>query len=312
LDGTDASIVVQGSGSEDDYGTVLLSTRDWQYSALQSSRDGDGPKLYVVSAKDGGLKTIDDTKGTYSLIGWQGHTFFYTSYGDEGYYTIYRLKAYNAETGKLTTIDTANDDDSLYQTLSGGYIVGQYLVYIGTRNNIDSKAEIISVNTTTLSKKVVKEFQEIPAYGFGFSGYEPGGLYIRWTGYSNNEYYEFENGAIKPADIDDDKFYSNYATYLQSPRGNKTFWYEERDGKNTIFVGDEDGKNGKQIAALSDYKPYGWFGADDQYLLLSKNGSELYIAPADREISDGSILKITNYHKAAYSYAGYGSGYGGQ
>ena len=92
---------------------------------------------------------------------------------------------------------------------------------------------------------------------------------------------------------------------MQSPSGDQTFWSVPADGKNTLNVGDKDGNNANKIAALSDYNPYGWY--TDDYLLVSKNGSELYIMPA----SGGTPLLISNYYKPAQFFRGYGGGYGG-
>jgi hypothetical protein len=81
-----------------------------------------------------------------------------------------------------------------------------------------------------------------------------------------------------------------------------------KDGKNTLFIGDNDGKNQKQIASLSDYTPYGWYGDNDQYVLLTKNGSELYIATPD---TINNPQKVTDYYRSQI-INGYGAGYGGQ
>jgi hypothetical protein len=97
-----------------------------------------------------------------------------------------------------------------------------------------------------------------------------------------------------------------YPTYLASPSNNLTFWYEPRDGANTIFGGNGDGDASKQLATSSEFTPYGWF--TDDYVLLSKKGSELYIAP--RDLSSAPV-KITDYHKPSVTFLGYGGGYGG-
>jgi hypothetical protein len=75
----------------------------------------------------------------------------------------------------------------------------------------------------------------------------------------------------------DEKFNKSYPTFLISPTGDNTFWYEARDGKNSLFVGDSRGDKGNEVATLSEYTPYGWYS--DGYILVSKNGSELYILP---------------------------------
>jgi|GEM_PF-5478260 len=121
---------------------------------------------------------------------------------------------------------------------------------------------------------------------------------------------EYEDGkfAAKP-DVTDatyNQVSQTYPTYLTSLSDNQTFWSDQHDGKNTLFVGDDEGKDGKQIASLSEYVPYGWYS--DAYLLVSKNSSELYIMA-----TDGSTppQKISDYYRPPITYRGYGGGYGG-
>jgi hypothetical protein len=64
-----------------------------------------------------------------------------------------------------------------------------------------------------------------------------------------------------------------------------------------------------QIATLSDYTQYGWFS--DDYLLVSKNSSQLFIMPRAGIKQDPEALKVSDYHKPAQTYPGYGGGYGG-
>ena len=60
------------------------------------------------------------------------------------------------------------------------------------------------------------------------------------------------------------------------------------------------------VASLSDYKTYGWYS--DDYLLVSKNSSELYIMA---KTGSKDPIKISDYHNPALTYVGYGGGYGG-
>ena len=71
----------------------------------------------------------------------------------------------------------------------------------------------------------------------------------------------------------------------------------------------ENGESAKQVVGLSDYQAYGWYS--DDYLLVSKNSSELYILPAAGLTDLTKAIKISDYHKPAVSFYGYGGGYGG-
>jgi hypothetical protein len=328
IDGTSANVAVAGTGQESDSNTVLLSSRDWQYSVLKASRDSAVDKLYLYDSSKSELVTFDEGDATFGLAGWSGHDFFYTVYRNTAHYwdnNRQALKEYNAETRTLTTIDqTAGsgnyDFDAQYQNFGSIYIMDSQVVYTKSwfygaqyqYQNPGKTVSIISVDPSNGTKTTVKEIAAPYSTYIDTRLYEPQEMYIRLqTGGGDPTYYSYENKSVMPTtEIADTKFYGNYPTYLISPSGKKSFWYEPRDGKNAIFIGDQNSANSREIAPASDFIPYGWYGADDDYLLLSKNGSELYIAPAN---TSGALqpVKITDYHKAQ-NYQGYGYGYGGQ
>src|SRR6185437_17028907 len=100
----------------------------------------------------------------------------------------------------------------------------------------------------------------------------PQSLYIDVTTYGNSSstetFLNYSNGTLgqAPSSVTSATFSQAYPTYLESPSGNLAFWGEARDGKTTLFTGNEDGTSPKQIANLTDYTPYGWF--TDSYLLV--------------------------------------------
>jgi hypothetical protein len=136
---------------------------------------------------------------------------------------------------------------------------------------------------------------------------------IAYNVYSTTEsadhFYVYESGAVKESNaITIDTFGQFYPTFLQSPSGQQQFWYEPRDGKNSLFLGDKDAKNEKEIGTLTDYVPYGWY--TDDYLLAQQNGSELYVFGAG-DLKGQKPLKISDYHKPSQDSHGLGAGYGG-
>jgi len=327
LDGANAKVAVQGTGKESDTQTVLLSARDWQYSMLLAKRDSDQDKLYLINSSDDSLTTVDQGDATFSLVGWSGHTFVYIVYRNTTNYWDNKreaLKSYNADTKKLTTIyETSGAGtayyDYQYELLSNVYILDNEIVYLKSwemgSNSIDTtkNASLISVDPTMSVKKTIKDFPNTYNASVSAKLYSPQSLYIRTQNYpSDAVFYDYEDSNIKVVtNVTDDTFDNAYPTYLISPNGNKTFWTDPRDGKNTLLIGDKNAGSSTQIATLSDYSAYGWYG--DNYILLTKNGSELYIASADKPLSStNQPLFITNYHKPQVSYPGYGYGYGGQ
>lgn len=329
LDGSNATVVVEGTGQEDDTTTVLLAARDWRYLALIAKRDGDQNKLYLIDTTTGKLSVMDEGAEDYQLVGWSGHNFIYTlSRKSEHYWDDKKqaLKGFNAETGRITLIDQtvgsgSSNYDYQYESIGNPYILNNETVYTKTWERgpqyyyqlSDKNMSLISANPETGSKKVVKDFPQAVDSSIEAKLYEPQELYVRIGGNNGPAFYEYEHGTIvSTTGTNDAKFFSqSYPTYLISPSGKNTFWFEARDGKNAIFIGDDAGLNGKQIATLSEFTPYGWYS--DDYILLSKNGSELYIASAHAPLSEtNQPLKVTDYHKPRLNYPGYGYGYGGQ
>ncbi len=328
LDGENPEVVVAGTGKESDTETVLLSTTDWKYLALHASRDSDKARLYLIDTASGKLSTMDDNDVSFQLVGWSAHQFVYQSTRSQNLWVDQRqaLKSFNAESGKPTTLDETdgsgtNFSDYASQNIANVYLVGSTAVYTKSWDvaqlaaNGDKQSSIMSVDVSGSGKKSLKDFPITEVSYFDARLYEPGEIYYRAAPRDSNKaatFYEYEGGKIAAtADTNDSKFYSEfYATYLVSPSTQKTFWYEPRDGKNVAFVGDASGNNGKEIGT-SDYIPYGWYS--DDYILFSLKGSELYIMSAIGKIDTSHLpLKITDYHKPALTYPGYGGGYGGQ
>lgn len=327
LDGANPETVVAGTGKESDSETVLLSTTDWKYLALLAARDSDKAKLYLIDTSSGKLSTMDEGDVSFQLVGWSGHQFVYQVTRSQNLWADKRqaLKSFNAENSKLTTLDeTQGSGNNFYdyatESLANQYIVDGKVVYtkswdIGSSVSPDDRqSAIVSIGVGGSDKKNLKNFAVSEIAYFDARFYEPGGVYYRASARTDGKgsYYEYEDGKLTAtADTNDNKFYNEfYATYLISPSGNKTLWYEQRDGKNVIFVGDKSGNNAREIG-VSDHVPYGWY--TDDYILFSLKGSELYVMDANGKIDTSHTpLKITDYHKPAITYPGYGGGYGGQ
>lgn len=327
LDGTDRSTVLAGTGNESNNDTMLLASNDWKYVALKSKRSDAPAKLYLINTATDKVTTIDEGDATFDPVGWVGDHFVYlTNRTNVQYWKPYAqaLKTYDASSDKLVTIDQTSGEgsdqfDYGYTNFSNISIVNDELVYAKNwfasgfaPNHLDGKSvSLVSARADGSSKKTIKDFA-IPggttySYFVSIVQYQPESLYIQVPGNPSPTYYTYEAGKLTVKNgLTDDAFYTTaYPNYIISPSGTQAFWSEPRDGKNTLLVGDAAGKNGRAIATLSDYTPYGWYG--DDYVLVSKQGSELYIMP----VTGGTALKVTDYHKPAFNGPGGGYGYGG-
>ncbi|HKR82386.1 MAG TPA: hypothetical protein VJR27_05320 [Candidatus Saccharimonadales bacterium] len=325
LDGSNRQTVLAGTGKENAVNTVLLASRDWKYLALLSKRDGT-EKLYLIDTSNNALTTMDEGADvTFGLVGWNNDTFIYTV--DRTTVALWQpgqqaIKSFNAATKKLTQLDQTTatgtgGSDYLREQFSTPYILSDEIVYL---KNISAsyyhaggasgqQAALLSVHDDGSAKKTIKGFP-VPSGSYStylqVRPYGAGGLYVEDTTTPEATFYEYEDGQLKQTtEVNQQSFYGAYPTYLLSPSGKQTFWSESRDGKNTLFVGNQDGQNGKQVATLSEYNTYGWY--TDDYLLVSKNGSELAILPA----GGGQPIKVSDYYKPDVNFRGYGGGYGG-
>lgn len=325
LDGSDRQTVLAGTGKEEDTGTVLLASRDWKYLALLARRDSDKAKLYLIDTASDKLTTMDEGDATFELIGWQDNNFAYLVYRNNipnWQPKAASIKSFNAQTAKLTTLDSTNAEgidnaSAKYETFitANTHILGTMLVYTKTWYiypgyiNVTGKQNTLSsINLDGSNKKVISSLDAAQSYFGSVVQYEPQELLVQVSSPNAPEsfYTLSSSGDYTKSSNQINGLGNTYPTYLFSPSGKQTFWSEERDGKNTLFIGNQNGEDSKQIASLSEYLQYGWF--TDDYLLVSKNASELYIMPKD---GSQTPLKISDYHKPAQSYYGYGGGYGG-
>ncbi|HKX23917.1 MAG TPA: hypothetical protein VJM46_01645, partial [Candidatus Saccharimonadales bacterium] len=324
LDGGNVQTVVKGTGKEDEYSTVMLASRDWKYLALKAKRDSDEAKMYLIETSGGKLSVMDEgTDVNFEPTGWYNNHFIYTVHRTKVKSwepKQYSLKSFNASSGSLAFLDqsTAEGDQNkyAYERLDNVYILDNEIVYQKSWNAsqwsmLNSKNNVInSVRPDGSNKKTIKGFAlgEEGNYFGGAKLYKPQELYFEVYQKYQRSFWEYESGKItEEKDLKGDDFYNKfYPTFLLSPSSKSTFWYEPRDGKNTLFLGDASGENGKEIATLSEFTPYGWMGED--YLLVSKKNSELFIISRS---NPGEAIKITDYHKPGGNFYGYGYGYGG-
>lgn len=331
LDGSDRQTVLAGTGDEDDRNTVLLASRDWKYLALLSRRAGSNPSLYLIDTSSDSSTVIDEGSVDFSLTGWAGDSFVYTlTRGDVQLWQPGRqvIKSYNAITKKSTTLDqtTASGSSSfdyLSQLIGSVYAYEDQVFYVmnwqssiygpSAQGITGKQATFNSIKPDGSGKKAIKSFAAAAGSQSNYVSLDaavksPDVIGLHFYDGSADSFYVYSNGQVKPdSTASNQNFFGNsYPTYLLSPSGNKTFWSEPRDGKNTLFIGDEDGQNGKQIATLSDFNTYGWY--TDNYLLVSKNSSELYIMD---NAGKQTPIKISDYHKPDQTFSGYGGGYGG-
>ncbi len=319
LDGTVRQTVLAGTGKEDKLNTVLFASRDWEYIALLSKRDGgDYPKLFLIETGSDKVTTMDEGEATFNIFGWSGDRLVYTVNRQNVKFWEPKkqaLKSYHAPGKKITTLDETNAEGNQnsytneYISDNGVYVLANEIVYAKIWNATGKQSTLNTIQADGSQKKTLK------SYPNSYLETRPGDfeeIYISYYANPDEKVDEYHNGAVSASTLSANNFYSeSYPTYTVSPSGKKTLWSDFRDGKNVFFIGDNKGEDGKQIGSSEDFSVYGWF--TDDYILLTKKGSALHIMPAGEGFPGGvdKAPKISDYYKPNYQNRGFGYGYGG-
>lgn len=323
LDGSNRQTVLGGTGQEDPATTSLLATRDWRYLVLKSHRDTARPVLYLIDTSDDKVTQFDSNNGNFNLIGWYGHDFMYdfvsstVPQSQTGHEVV---KSYDADHLQLNQLDQSQAEGSpssyVYQGFYNFYVLNSQLAYntqwySGGADLTGKNATIRGIQPDGQNKKDYQSFAAAGPSRVLAALYQPQAIYYdAYNSASNTStYYNFANQTVNTVPIDRSNLTRPYPTYLISPSGNQALWADQQNGANSLFTGDNTAQHPKPLAGLSDYQPYGWFS--DSYVLLSKNDTELYIAPTNGLKPGQQAFKISTYEKSRPAYNNYGYGYGG-
>lgn len=304
----------------------MLASNDWRFLALYSIRDSKLAKLYLIDTATDKLSLIDEGDASYSVIGWSGHYLAYqVTRNNVPYWQANRasIKSFNADTRKVNTLASTAaagtyEYDAQYESFDYALaLLGNRLVFTrrwyqyypglpsGHQNTLSwvrldgsGAADLKTADsaTTAFGQPTLIKPNQAAYYATSLaqSTTNQATDYFTLSDAGTSTKVESVRGISSPEEA---------IRYLVSPNGERTFWSEARDGKFTLFSGDKNGDQPKQLAALSEFRTYGWLTND--YLLVSKHNSELYIVPAD---FSSAPYKVTDYHIPSY---GYGGGYGG-
>jgi len=322
LDGGSRQTVLAGSGHETTNNTRLLASSDWRYLALEADRNGSGPALYLINTANGQVSEFDSSSATFNLIGWSGHNFVYnlTSTNKNQWQAGYEVvKDYNADQAELNQLDqnlAVGDSASYaYQNFSNFFIAGGALVYDSqwtSQGGYDVVTDSDAIRAFQFDSQVLKDYASFPAtstVSITANRYQPEAVYFAVLSSTNNvtSFYQYSNQNVQSVSISQTIFNQNSPAYLVSPSGNYAVWSERGNGQDLFFIGNSSAADHKQIAALNNYSPYGWFS--DNYVLASSGNSQLYIFPASGLSAVQQPTLVTAYYEPAgsggYEYNGF-------
>ncbi len=312
LDGSKPKVVVAGTGDEDSNTTSLLPSPDWHYLVLRAQRSGDHDGLYLINTTNDSMTNFDQGNADFRPIGWTNGRFVYevTSKDLNDYQTGKdKIKSYNPTSGQLATLDQTiyTGKKAVIEQLGDVNLLDAVVAYTKQYyttdgSDVNKDAGIFTINPDGTGKRTIKTFGSKLAY-LNMEQVKPNELYVL-EGHSGT-YYTLIGTTLAPTALKQNEFYDSHTTYYRSPDNTKTLWSENRDGRAVVFIGNAAGDEAKEIAKLEDdqFDIYGWFSQD--YVLYSKNASQLFIGG----VNGSDPIKITDYHKPDYGYYGYGGAY---
>ncbi len=320
LDGSERKVIVPGTGKEQDDFTSLSVSRDWRYLSLFANRDGKN-NIYIVDVKD---PVLQETQKDYKMtipIGWHNQYFVYSVEKEIPQWQAkrYSLISYDSEKRQnivldenraegTSDIDYASEQYTTYSILQNEVVYSKiwYADFYSGGKIVGKQNSINSINPAGVDKKNIKEFEAKIGSNFWINTTRPKPQILNFSvsDFTQYKYFEYQSKKLTEKPQTSSNFDIQFPKYILSPSGNKTTWSEPRDGKNAIFIGDLDAEESKQIVDKTEYKVIGWYS--DDYLLLSKNGSELYISEVN---NIANPIKISDFQPNSFNDMGGGYSY---
>jgi len=323
LDGANRKVILAGTGSEDPATTSVFASRDWHYVIVRSKRDANQTSLYLIDTTSDKTTQFEQSTASYTPIGWSGHNFVYdvVRTGQAQYQTGREsLKSYNADQQQLNQLDqtqaTGTSSIFAYQTFNNFFIIDTTVVYNaqwnvgGTSFDLSSQNNAIrSIGAGGSGKKDLQTYAAANLANFQAAHVAPATIdFGIYTSDGKSTFYSYNGGSVNPdSNVTAASFNNAYPVYLLSPDGNKTFWTDTKVGKPNLMLGDKNGGSPTTLSSGSEYTAYGWY--TEKYLLYSRAGSGLYIAPFTGATSVSSPVKVSDYAQKVTAPASYGGGF---
>jgi hypothetical protein len=282
---------------------------------LSTHREDKKSQIIIIDTSNDGTTTADEGNATFTLYGWDGKKLVYTSENQDtpAWKTgRNRLKSYDAASNKLSvlyqTVATGTSDTNYQaESISQVSLVDHRVIYQIVNYTLGTTSHVYSTSIPTGTQKALFAYKA-NELSLSVTYTAVDAAYLTGYSYVNNKYTYYVVGSDNSwKTIDNLPDDTSQYTYFVSPDGQHLLWSEERDGKQTVFLGDSQAKNEQKLYSASDLKPYAWL--TDKYALYSQKDSELYIAPLT---ANSTPKKISDYHRPrGVSFRGYGGGGGG-
>ncbi|MBW4061704.1 hypothetical protein HJC99_04005 [Candidatus Saccharibacteria bacterium] len=305
LDGSNATVLLAGTGNEDQSTGILPNVYDQSVVALVSSRAGkrldSQPQedLYLFHPATSQLALIDSNIRFSNFRTWLGKSLVYQKYSDNNSASI---QSYDTTTGKNTTIVTCTGDGACPQAL---YATDSLFVYSLAGAPMGSTSNgVFAVKTGTTSSKSISSVPAASSYR-----QTKDALILNYydynNAYPNGTWQSLNFATVKVSTLNPGPSNTATRTYIDSPGDKLSASIDARDGQSDLYVANLDGTNERQLTTTGDVTQFvQWF--NDDYIVYSA-ANQLFVVG----VAGGKPQKITNFYSGivnTYS-GGYNPGY---
>lgn len=306
LDGSKATVILAGTGSEDTQTGILLSQTNPNLMALVSSRAGHRDQygnlqhdLFVLNASGKDLTKVADDVQFTDYRAWSGDKLVYLGKSSVGHASI---KVYSSQTKQSTQIAEATGANAYTSASINILLVNDSKVYYAVAADDVNQKGVFAVGIS--GQNAQRLDSSYSNYGIRqtknallLETYDNAAAKTIWKtlDLASNQVTPLANG---PA-IETNRGYAD------SVDGKYSLFIETRDSLSELYLTDGNGANEKTITHQGDVNQFvQWYG--NQYVVVSTNKNEdaLYVVP----VSGGAAKKITDFYKGnGFTYGGGGS-----
>lgn len=304
LDGSKASMVLAGTGSEDTETGILPDVKHPAYLALVSNREGKRDtygnvvhSLYIFNTESQKLTKIEDSYSFGHYRAWVGDSLVYEKYlsGAE----CPDIKFYTPGAQKGATVLSAAGMGGCPKLLAP---YGEGFFYSISAGASDKSG----IYFGQLGGKAAKRVADTPSSQIVRKAKHT----LLSVYYSYNPSYKADWLSVDTEALTSTKVASGPANtasraYNDSPAGTYSSFIEERDGKSELYLTDSKGGSEKKLTALGSVNQFvNWVGND--YIVFSVTKSDenaLYVVA----VNGGKVTKLADFYRANNRTYGGGS-----
>lgn len=313
LDGSNAHVVLAGTGHEDQSTGLLPNVYDQSVLAMVSSRSGRleqgqlAEDLYIFHAGTGELKLVDANVNFGNFRTWLGQTLVYekgTYSPTLGYRSL--LMAYSVASGQLSTITACTPDGACPHLL---YATDDLVLYAMSGAPPSSSANgLFAVKRgATASQRL----SNVPAQNA--LRQTLGSLMLSYYNsnqtYPGNVWQTLDLTTTKVSPLASGPSLQTSRTYVSSPGDKWVVSVDNRDGRSDLYLQNADGSGERKLTNLGSVNQFvQWYGDDYVVFSSTKTGENaLYVVG----VAGGEPHKVADFYAGnARTYSGgYNPGY---